>query len=141
MNDTEMNFSTMTADQKAALLSMLLESEDLQKELEAKKELRKAQMKKEIERKVKELESKVKSEKELQEQSKKRQKELETEIEKVKGGISGKTYGVFVNPSNPSEVYKTGEYTTWMKELAKSDGINIHDKTEMREWVKSKKSQ
>jgi uncharacterized protein YlxW (UPF0749 family) len=78
--NTEMNFAAMSADQKAALLSMLLDNPDFYQEIEEQRKAKKDQQKQEIERKVKVLEEQVKKEKEKQEQSKKRQKEIETEI-------------------------------------------------------------
>jgi hypothetical protein len=138
--NTELNFSTMSADQKAALLSMLLDNPDFQQELEVKKNAKKEQQKKELERKVKELEDKVKAEKEKQEQSKKHQKELETELNKVRSQISVKEFREFVNPNNPNEVYRTGKYDLWLKELAKAEGIDPHDKNPMAKWVKEKKA-
>ncbi|MGB5064771.1 MAG: hypothetical protein WBQ37_13590, partial [Candidatus Competibacter sp.] len=109
--NNELNFSTMTADQKAALLSMLLDNPDFQQELEVKKKAKNEQKKKELERKVEELKNKVKTEKEKQEQSKNRQKELETELNKISSQISEREYTEFVNPNNPNEVYRTGIYS------------------------------
>lgn len=138
--NTELNFSTMSADQKAALLSMLLDNPDFQQELEVKKNAKKEQQKKELERKVKELEEKVKAEKEKQEQSKKYQKELETELNKVRSQISVKEFREFVNPNNQNEVYRTGKYDLWLKKLAKAEGIDPHDKNAIAKWVKEKKA-
>ena len=98
--NTELNFSTMSDDQKADLISKLLDDSDFQQKLEEKKNAKKAQQKKELERKVEELENKVKAEKEKQDQSKKRQKEFETELNNISSQLSVREYTEFVNPNN-----------------------------------------
>lgn len=134
--NTEMNVSTMSATDKTALFSQFYNNPEWKKEYEVWEAEQKTQTKKDIERKVEELEEKVKGEKEKQEQSKKRQTELETELAKVRSQMPGKKFTKFVNPNNPNEVYTTGQYKPWMKELAKEQGVNIHDKKAMANWVK-----
>ena len=133
--NTELNITALTSEQKSVLFSQLLDDKDFYKELEDKKEERQAKQKTEIERQIKELEEEVKGEREKQEQSKVRQREIEAEINRLNGQISSRKYLQFVNPKNPNEIYTTGQYKPWMKELAAENGINIHDKTAMKKWV------
>lgn len=52
-----------------------------------------------------------------------------------------RTYGQIVNPDNPTEIYKTGGYTDWIKNMAKTEGVDIYNTKAMKDWVKMKKAQ
>lgn len=68
--------------------------------------------------------------------------ELEAQLKALKAASpKAKTYGRIVNPNNPKEVYQTGSYPEWLKELAKSEGVDTYDTKAMSGWVKTKKSQ
>ncbi len=68
--------------------------------------------------------------------------DLEAQLKVLKASSpKAKTYGRIVNPNNSKEVYETGQYKPWLKELAKSEEIDIYNTKAMAEWVKMKKSQ
>lgn len=62
---------------------------------------------------------------------------LEAQLKQLKASNPGKkAFKEFVNPNNPNEVYRTGEYKTWMRDLAKQQGIDPFDMKAMKKWVK-----
>lgn len=65
---------------------------------------------------------------------------MNTELNNISSQLSVREYTEFVNPNNSNEVYRTGIYSNWMKELAKSEGIDPHNKNAMAKWVKGKKA-
>ncbi len=136
MNTNTFDISTMSPEQKSALIAQLYNSPEVFEEIENQKKAVKEQHKNDIERQIKDLREEIDNEIEHRAQSKKHQKELEIRINKLKEQISSKSYTAFVNPNNPNEVYRTGQYKPWMKELAKQEGIDVHDEAAMKQWVR-----
>lgn len=68
--------------------------------------------------------------------------DLEKQINalKAKSPNNTRTYGQIVNPNNPSEIYRTGGYTDWLKNMAKAEGVDIYDTKKMKEWIQEKKA-
>ena len=130
--------TTSMINDKATLLAALLEMDDPDffKNYEDQRKLKKEQQKQSTAQKIKEIEDKIKAEKTQQEQHKKRQEELEVQLKQLKTKSGERVYKEFVNPSNPNEVYRTGAYKPWMKEMAKKDGIDIFNDKAMKKWIK-----
>lgn len=51
---------------------------------------------------------------------------------------NSRKYNQIANPNNPAEVYRTGKYPDWLKEMAQSEGVDISNKSAMAAWVKGK---
>lgn len=68
--------------------------------------------------------------------------EREAALRKLKAqSPNTRTYGEIVNPDNSSEIYRTGGYTDWLKNMAKTEGVDIYNTKAMKDWVKMKKAQ
>lgn len=67
--------------------------------------------------------------------------EREATLRKLKAqSPNTRTYGEIVNPNNSSEIYRTGGYPDWLKNMAKSEGVDIYNTKAMKDWVQMKKA-
>lgn len=78
---------------------------------------------------------------ELKTESTRKILELEAQLKALKAkSPKSKIYGRIVNPNNQHEVYQTGIYPEWLKEMAKKEEVDTFDAKAMANWVKMKKA-
>jgi hypothetical protein len=122
--------SPLSYDDEA--MEQLLQNPNFYEKLKSKVERREADLREKNKEEIAKLEEK--------------QKQIAEKLRVLKGSSSSnekRSYREFSNPSNPTEVYKTGKYKDWMYELASNEGIEARKSDDkpteaMKEWVRSK---